>query len=210
MKSEFHCYFNFIHLIGNIVLTGSVEDPLKSQRNGKSKILSQKEYEQLLQAVPHKYAVLLRLLMVSGFRISECLSLKTEDLMEASVLVRKCSTKGRRSTREVPLPQDLMEEIKSISYRSEYIFESKHKPNTPLTRQSCDYIFRNACRDLEIEGFSLHGTRRFFIHTLHHKNVPLKVIQTAVGHTEMRSTAAYIDVTEKQVESAVSQLWAMV
>jgi len=103
-----------------------------------------------------------------------------------------------------------MAELKSISYRSEYIFESKHKPNTPLTRQSCDYIFRNACRDLEIEGFSLHGTRRFFIHTLHHKNVPLKVIQTAVGHTEMRSTAAYIDVTEKQVESAVSQLWAMV
>lgn len=188
----------------------AMEVPMKSQRHGKSKILSQKEYESLLEVVPHKYAVLLRLLMLSGFRISECLSLRTEDLMEGSVLVRKCSTKGRRSTREVPIPTDLMEELKSLSSGNEYIFESNHKPNQPLTRQSCDYIYRNACRDLGIEGFSLHGTRRFFIHTLHHKNVPLKVIQTAVGHSEMRSTAAYIDVTEKQVETAVSQLWAMV
>ena len=210
MQSEFHWNFHCIHCIGSIHPTDALELSMKSQRNGKSKILSQSEYEQLLQEVPHKYAVLLRLLMVSGFRISECLSLQTEDLMEASVLVRKCSTKGKRSTREVPLPQDLMEELKSISDGKQFIFESKHKPNQPLTRQSCDYIFRNACRELGIEGFSLHGTRRFFIHTLHHKNVPLKVIQTAVGHSEMRSTAAYIDVTEKQVESAVSQLWAMV
>jgi len=182
---------------------------MKSQRHGKSKILSQQEYQQLVEVVPHKYAVLLRLLMVSGFRISECLSLRTEDLMEASVLVRKCSTKGRRSTREVPLPSDLMQDLHSIAGDA-YIFESRHKSDQPLTRQSADYIFRNACKDLGIEGFSLHGTRRFFIHTLHHKNVPLKVIQTAVGHSEMRSTAAYIDVTETQVERAVSQLWAMV
>ena len=188
----------------------AVELSMKSARHGKSKILSQAEYESLLEVVPHKYAVLLRLLMLSGFRIGECLSLRTEDLMESSVLVRKCSTKGRRSTREVPLPPDLMNELKEMSKGAEYIFESTHKPNQPLTRQSCDYIFRNACKDLGIEGFSLHGTRRFFIHTLHHKNIPLKVIQTAVGHSEMRSTAAYIDVTESQVEKAVSQLWAMV
>lgn len=187
----------------------ALELPVKSERHGKSKILSKQEYQQLQQAVPHRYAVLLRLLMVSGFRISECLSLRTEDLMEGSVLVRKCSTKGRRSTREVPLPPDLLEELRHLAGAS-YIFESKQKPDQPLTRQSVDYIFRNACKDLEIEGFSLHGTRRFFIHTLHHKNVPLKVIQTAVGHSEMRSTAAYIDVTETQVERAVSQLWAMV
>lgn len=188
----------------------TVELSMKSARHGKSKILTQAEYESLLEVVPHKYAVLLRLLMLSGFRIGECLSLRTADLMESSVLVRKCSTKGRRSTREVPLPPDLMDELKEMSKGAEYIFESTHKPDQPLTRQSCDYIFRNACKDLGIEGFSLHGTRRFFIHTLHHKNIPLKVIQTAVGHSEMRSTAAYIDVTESQVEKAVSQLWAMV
>ncbi len=180
---------------------------MKSARNGQSKILNQQEYELLLAAVPPKYATLLRLCCLSGFRISEALSLRTEDLQESSVLVRRCSTKGKRSTREIPLPAELVDEIRSLEDSGVFIFESKHKPNHPITRQSADYIFRTACRELGIEGWSLHGTRRFFIHTLAHKNVPLKVIQKAVGHSSMRSTAAYIDVEEHHIKDAVSLLW---
>ena len=187
-----------------------LELPLKSARHGQSKILNQQEYELLLAAVPPKYATLLRLCSLSGFRISEALSLRTEDLKENSVLVRRCSTKGKRSTREIPLPTEMVCEIRSLEDSGEYIFESKHKPNYPITRQSADYIFRNACKELGIEGWSLHGTRRFFIHTLAHKSVPLKVIQKAVGHSSLRSTAAYIDVEEHHIKDAVSQLWSMV
>lgn len=164
----------------------------------------------LLEEVEGKYKVLLRLLMVSGFRIGEALSLRTEDLMESSVLLRKVNTKGRTKTREIPLPPDLMKDLKDLEDSKTFVFESRHKPNHPLTRQAVDYIFRNACKELEIEGFSLHGTRRFFIHTLHYKNVPLRVIQEAAGHRELRSTTAYIDVEEKDITKAVSQLWSMV
>ena len=187
-----------------------LELPLKSARNGQSKILDKQEYELLLAAVPPKYATLLRLCCLSGFRISEALSLRTEDLKENSVLVRRSSTKGKRSTREIPLPTEMVCELRSLEDSGEYIFESKHKPNHPITRQSADYIFRNACKELGIEGWSLHGTRRFFIHTLAHKSVPLKVIQKAVGHSSLRSTAAYIDVEEHHIKDAVSQLWSMV
>jgi integrase/recombinase XerD len=188
----------------------SLEDPLKSQRNGQSKILSQQEYELLLGAVPPKYATLLRLCCLGGFRITEALSIRTEDLTETSVLVRKTNTKGKRSTREIPLPPDLVNELRGLEDRGVFLFESKHKPNHPITRQAADYIFRTACRDLGIEGWSLHGTRRFFVHTLHHKNVPLKVIQKAVGHSSLRSTAAYIDVEEHHIKDAVSLLWSLV
>ena len=181
---------------------------MKSARNGQSKILNQQEYELLLAAVPPKYATLLRLCCLSGFRISEALSLRTEDLQENSVLVRRCSTKGKRNTREIPLPPEVILELRRLEDSREYIFESKHKPNHPITRQAADYIFRTACRDLGIDGWSMHGTRRFFIHTLAHKNVPLKVIQKAVGHSSMRSTAAYIDVEEHHIKDAVSLLWS--
>ena len=187
-----------------------LEDPLKSQRNGQSKILSQQEYELLLAAVPAKYATLLRLCCLGGFRISEALSIRTEDLTETSVLVRRCSTKGKRNAREIPLPSDFVNELRNLEDSGEFLFESKHKPNYPITRQAADYIFRNACKELGIEGWSMHGTRRFFIHTLHHKNVPLKVIQKAVGHSSLRSTAAYIDVEEHHIKNAVSQLWSLV
>ena len=183
---------------------------MKSQRNGQSKILDQQEYELLLAAVPTKYATLLRLCCLSGFRIGEALSIRTEDLTETSVLVRRASTKGSRSTREIPLPPEMILELRSLEDRGEFLFESKKKPNHPITRQAADYIFRTACRDLGIEGWSLHGTRRFFVHTLHHKNVPLKVIQKAVGHSSLRSTAAYIDVEEHHIRDAVSLLWSAV
>ena len=183
---------------------------MKSSRNGKSKILSQQEYQSLLEAVPSMYSILLRLCCLTGFRIGEALSLRTEDLKEDCVLVRKCSTKGKRETRVIPLPTDMIEELNSLSEGNTYIFESKQKPNPPITRQSTDYIFRDTCKDLGIVGWSLHGTRRFFIHTLAHKSVPLKVIQKAVGHSTLRSTAAYIDVEEHHIKDAVSQLWAAV
>lgn len=187
-----------------------LEDPMKSARNGQSKILSQQEYERLIGAVPTKYAALLRLCSVGGFRISEALSIRTEDLTTTSVLVRKSSTKAKRSTREIPLPPDLVNELQNLEDGGQFLFESKHKPNHPITRQAVDYIFRNACNELGIEGWSLHGTRRFFIHTLHHRNVPLKVIQKAVGHSSLRSTASYIDVEEHHIKDAVSKLWSLV
>jgi integrase/recombinase XerD len=187
-----------------------LEDPMKSARNGQSKILSQQEYERLIGAVPTKYATLLRLCSVGGFRISEALSIRTEDLTTTSVLVRKSSTKAKRSTREIPLPPDLVNELQNLEDGGQFLFESKHKPNHPITRQAVDYIFRNACNELGIEGWSLHGTRRFFIHTLHHRNVPLKVIQKAVGHSSLRSTASYIDVEEHHIKDAVSKLWSLV
>ena len=164
----------------------------------------------LLAAVPHRYATLLRLCCLSGFRISEALGLRKEDLKENNILVRRCSTKGKRSTREIPLPAEMVCDLRKLENTGEYIFESKHKPNHPITRQSADYIFRTACNELGIEGWSLHGTRRFFIHTLAHRSVPLSVIQKAVGHSSLRSTAAYIDVEEHHIKDAVSKLWSMV
>jgi integrase/recombinase XerD len=185
-------------------------EALKLQRHGKSRTLQPQEYQGLLEHLPHRYAVLLRLLTATGFRISEALSIRTTDLHEEGVLVRKASSKGCRGTREIPLPADLLQELRELTDSAEYVFQSTHKRNQPLTRQAVDYVFRNACKELGIEGFSLHGTRRFFITQLAHKNVPLPVIQTAVGHSSLRSTSAYIEVEEHHVKSAVSLLWAAV
>lgn len=171
-------------------------------------MLQQEEYQALLQHLPQRYAVLLRLLTATGFRISEALSIRSTDLYEGGVLVRKSNTKGQRSTREIPLPPNLLEALRDLVGNAEYIFQSTHKKEAPLTRQAVDYVFRNTCRDLNIEGFSLHGTRRFFITELAHKNVPLPVIQKAVGHSSLRSTSTYIEVEEHHIKNAVSLLWS--
>jgi integrase/recombinase XerD len=184
---------------------------LKSQRHGKARPLTQKEYQALLQHLPQRrYKVLLRLLTASGFRVSEGLSIRTTDLHDGGVLVRKSNTKGSQSTREIPLPPELIEELRDLAGSSEFVFQSNLKQGVPLTRQAVDYVFRNACRELGIDGWSLHGTRRFFICELAHKNVPLSVIQTAVGHSSLRSTQSYIDVEDRHIKNAVSLLWTAI
>ena len=182
---------------------------LKSQRHGKSRPLNQQEYQALLQHLPQKrYKVLLRLLTATGFRVSEALSIRTTDLHhDVGVMVRKSNTKGAQSTREIPLPHDLIEELRDLAGNAEYVFQSNLKAGAPLTRQAVDYVFRNSCRELGIDGWSLHGTRRFFITELAHKNVPLSVIQYACGHSSLRSTQSYIEVEEHHIKNAVSLLW---
>jgi len=183
---------------------------MKSCRNGQSKILSPNEYTLLLDALPKKYAVLLRLCSLTGLRIGECLLLRVEDIREATLVIRRCNTKGKTSSRELPIPPEMETTLKNLGRNGDFIFESKIKPGTPITRQGVDYIFRSTCKELGICGFSTHSARRFFIHTLHHKNVPLKVIQKCVGHISLRSTSAYIDVEENHIQSAVEQLWSLV
>jgi integrase/recombinase XerD len=186
-------------------------EELKSQRHGKSRPLNPPEYQALLQHLPQRrYKVLLRLLTASGFRVSEALSVRTTDLHDGGLLVRKSNTKGAQSTREIPLPPELVEELRDLAGDSEYVFQSNLKQGAPLTRQAVDYVFRNTCRELNIQGWSLHGTRRFFITELAHKNVPLPVIQTAVGHSSLRSTTAYIEIQEHHIKNAVSLLWTAI
>lgn len=154
--------------------------------------------------------MLLRLLTATGFRISEALSIHTTDLHDSGVLVRKSNTKGSQSTREIPLPPELIEELRDLAGDGEYVFQSNLKAGAPLTRQAVDYVFRNTCKKIGIEGWSLHGTRRFFITELAHRNVPVSIIQHACGHSSLRSTQSYIEVEEHHIKNAVSLLWSAV
>jgi len=182
---------------------------MKHDRHGTSRILTQCEYQQLLGALTPKFRVLLKLCYVSGFRISEALSIRKCDLIGDIVLLRRGDSKGGLETRELPLPPSLVLELLALNSEGAYFFAGRES-SKPMTRQNADYALRSACKKLGIEGTSWHGTRRFFINTLHHASVPMKVIQKAVGHRHLASTSRYIDVNEDQVRGAVTLLWQSV
>ncbi len=180
--------------------------PMKIDRHGTSRILSQEEYRELLRVLKPKFRTLLKLLSATGFRISEGLSIRKQDLIENTIILRKNDTKGKLETREIPIPPSLALELRSIKTEGEYFFSARD-PNKPMTRQNADYALRSACVYLGIEGTSLHYTRRKFITELHNANVPIKVIQKCVGHKSLASTSKYIEVSDSQVNNAVSLLW---
>lgn len=182
---------------------------MKTNRHGQARILTSEEYHQLLGALAPKFKVLLKLCCVSGFRISEALSLRRCDLVDDTIIVRKSASKGKLATRSVPLPPELVKALQELDSDGIYFFSGRDA-DKPMTRQNADYALRTACKKLGIEGTSWHGTRRFFINTLHHASVPMKVIQKAVGHRHLASTSKYIDVNEEHVRKAVTLLWSAV
>lgn len=186
-----------------------MEHPLKNCRHGQSRILTPMEYQLLLRELPPKFRVLLKLCCVSGFRISEALSIRRTDLIGDTITLRKNDTKGALETRQVPIPSDLVLELLALPTEGAFFFSGREL-DKPMTRQNADYVLRNACKKLGIIGFSWHGTRRYFINTLHHSNVPMKVIQKAVGHRHLASTSKYIDVEPEHIRQAVSLLWSAV
>jgi len=179
---------------------------MKRCRNGKSKILTPIEYRLLEKELPQKFRVLLKLCCLSGFRIGEALSIRRDDLVDNTVTVRKIDTKGALETRQIPIPEDLSTALDALPKEGPYFFPGRDS-SKPMTRQNADYVLRNACKEVGIVGFSWHGTRRYFINTLHHSNVPLKIIQKAVGHRHLSSTSRYIDVEPEHIKQAVSLLW---
>jgi integrase/recombinase XerD len=195
--------------IGGVMVMPSTPPSMKTNRHGKSRILTQSEYQQLLGVLAPKFRVLLKLCCVSGFRISEALSIRKCDLVGDTIVLRKGDTKGKLETREVPIPPELVMELLALDSDGIYFFSGRDT-DRPMTRQNADYALRIACKKLGIEGTSWHGTRRFFINSLHHASVPMKVIQKAVGHRHLASTSRYIDVNEDQVRRAVSLLWQAV
>lgn len=180
---------------------------MKQDRHGTSRILSQEEYREVLRVLKPQHRTLLKVLCATGFRISECLSIRKQDLVENTIILRKNDSKGKLETREVPIPPSLAAELQAIKTEGEYFFSARD-PHKPMTRQNIDASFRSACSYLGIEGTSLHYTRRRFITELSNANVPIKVIQKAVGHKSLTSTSRYIEVNETQVKTAVSLLWS--
>lgn len=186
----------------------------KVARNGQARPLTQEEYQLLLEHLKQrKHKVLLRLMASTGARITELLHIRRDDLYTdpgggGGVLLRKSNTKTKQ-TREVPLPPDLLQDLRDLAGNNqEYVFQSTHGNDKPLTRQSVDYIFRNALKELNIQGVSLHSTRRGFITNLVvHKNVPLPVVQKIVGHASLRSTSSYIQVRSDDLKNGISKIW---
>ena len=126
---------------------------MKQDRHGTSRILSQEEYREVLRVLKPQHRTLLKVLCATGFRISECLSIRKQDLVENTIILRKNDSKGKLETREVPIPPSLAAELQAIKTEGEYFFSARD-PHKPMTRQNIDASFRSACSYLGIEGTS--------------------------------------------------------
>lgn len=184
---------------------GQTEMP-KCSGFGQSSILTPNQYALIRHHLDFKYKVLFDLMYFTGARISECLSLKRIDIVGNIVVIRKCNSKGKVATRELPIPPDLVKSINKLESENEFLFSGKDG-KSHLTRWAADKVLRNVCNKVGLQGYSSHSFRRTFITNLAKKNVHIKLIMNCSGHKQLSSVERYIETTEEEKLAAVSSLW---
>lgn len=180
---------------------------MKVERHGASITIDEKTRLDIRRMLPHKFAILFDVLYFTGCRISEGIQIRWIDIVGNTIILRKSNTKGKKSTREIPVPQYLVEEIYKLPNEGAYVFAGRSGQGH-IHRTTATYHLSYACKCLGLRNqFSSHGYRRTAITRLHKNNVPLKVIMKISGHSTLGALQRYIDVDDAEIVAAVKNLW---
>ncbi|MGK7877317.1 MAG: tyrosine-type recombinase/integrase [Xenococcaceae cyanobacterium] len=154
--------------------------------------------------------------LYTAARISEACTLLRGDVIGVKgirdkLVIRRIHTKGKRKSREMVIHPKLREYLEEYRQSPDfwptksYLFPGRHG-FSHIKRGSADRILREACRRLEIEGVSSHSFRRTALTWMSDAGVPLRHIQAISGHSTLGALEAYLGVSEKNKERAISSL----
>jgi integrase len=164
--------------------------------SGRERYLSGEEIKRFLAALdntPQQVSGLaIKLLLASGMRKSECLSLPWSNinLDEGFAKLDMDATKGKRA-RTVVLNDSALTILKELQKLrvsgNPYVFPGKTGKHITTVRKT----FENCKKVAGIEQFVLHGCRHTFCSILAGSGVSLFLIQRLVGHSSASMTQRY-------------------
>ncbi|AHJ13152.1 DNA breaking-rejoining enzyme [Sulfurospirillum multivorans DSM 12446] len=161
--------------------------------------LTDEELYRIFLTLPSKddnFIVMFNVLLRTGIRVSEMLSIRKKDIYnENGLFFFKIKGKGLKY-RMVAMPQNnfrpfYMSKIRSLN-NDEYIFQTKK--NTRITRQ---FVYRGIKKFFLQLGISKeqngpHVLRHTFASKLYEKHQDIILVQECLGHTNIEITRKYI------------------
>jgi len=180
------------------------------QRTGHKlpEILSPEEVAALLRATPNlKHRALLMTMYAGGLRVSEVTHLRVTDIDGQRLVIRIEQGKGRKD-RYVMLSPHLLRVLHA------YWRARRPRPllfpgptGRPLTRESVNRLFHQACRRAKI-------TKHVYPYSLRHacathlleQGTNIRAIQTLLGHRSLRTTQRYTHVAATYLRDTPSPL----
>ena len=188
---------------------------MKIDRYGQAKILTPEEIQLLFTQGLDKTRdrALFGICLYTACRIREACTLRTADVYDRKglprneLIIRKENTKGKLSTRTLPVIEELRSLL--ISYypqpRTWFLFTGRHGKGH-IHPDSAARILKAACDKLDLEGISTHSFRRTALTQMSNAGIPLRVIQEISGHRSLSVLQGYLEVTPEQVRGAASSL----
>lgn len=191
-----------------------LKDPHKidlkfAKRNKKLPVvLSRAEIERILAATENaKYKLMIALGYACGMRVSEVIALKSADLDIDELVVHIKGAKGKKDRISV-LPEKLQNDLQNLTAgknAGDFVFGSNR--GGKLTTTSLQKMFRKSLTKAKIsKPATFHSLRHSFATHLLENGTDVRYVQELLGHTNIRTTQIYTQVTNPQLKNIKSPL----
>ena len=193
-------------------------NPARSvKRNPRPKLtrfLSREEINRLHRVLDHygrarpsrvQQADVIRLLLLTGCRRSEILTLRWQDIDGDALKLGDAKTGPRRVFLNAPARAILERQPRS---GNAYIFPSPLDSKRPL---SCDLrLWYSVRKEAGIEDVRLHDLRHTFASHAVLRGIPLPVVSRLLGHRQPSMTLRYAHVGDREIEAAAERIGAAI
>ena len=155
----------------------------------------------------------------SGFRISEMLSLRVQDVLQHGSLVSRVAVarramKGRRESRSVVLHPKAQEALRPWLEALEtgghldpetFLFRSREGDNRAISRVQAHGILREAFEANQLQGkLATHSMRKSFANRAYEiSGRDLLRTAKALGHKSVDSTISYLSFKQEEIDDLV-------
>jgi site-specific recombinase XerD len=162
---------------------------------------------------PHRDYLFMRLMLKAGLRASEAAALRPEhlDLISGKLTVRE--GKGAKD-RTLWVGEEMLDELREWANRRTGEVESSRflLPTRKGTEVATSHLRRSVkryARKAEIEEVgrvSPHTLRHTFATRLYRETSNIRMVQKALGHSDLSTTMIYTHVVDEELEGAMKEL----
>ena len=170
-------------------------------------ILTVEEIRKMIEITSNiKHKLIIKVLYGCGLRVSEIVNLKKEDLNFEEDLMKIRLAKGKKD-RFVKIPESIKSELESYFQldNSEVLFSSNC--GGKLTKKTIAKIVQNSAKKAGIKKRVYpHLLRHSFATHLLESGVDLRIIQKLLGHSDIKTTQIYTQISQASIKNIKSPL----
>jgi integrase len=169
------------------------------ENNKRDRILSEVEFDQLLNKSPDYLKPILITVYHTGMRKGEILNLTWENVdLKGGFLRLKSENTKEDAAKVIPLNNELTELFKNIikCVHHNHVFTRNNKPIRNIRE-----IFTKACKEAGVKDFTFHDFRHTYITRKRREgHDPIKIMK-ATGHKTVAMFLRYNTVTEEELKT---------
>jgi integrase/recombinase XerD len=189
------------------VLKEEIKVPNPKKENTLPDILTTEEIKKMINNTSNiKHKLIIKLLYGCGLRVSEIVNLNSDDLNFEENLIKIRLAKGKKD-RFVKIPTSLKEDLRNYVRinGSNILFPSNRCRK--LTKDTIQKIVRNAAKKAGIKKRVYpHLLRHSFATHLLEQGTDLKIIQKLLGHSDIKTTQVYLQISQASIKNIKSPL----